>query len=166
MLLPVNYVAWVSFNMYTYSEKSCYKSYHGHRKKKVITLCGIILLCICVTPCTPLMCQQCSGSGCVHCKTGQAYCCGGRSWGKRTNVLKYPAVICPTALWLYSPLISFPCDQMAAFQISSGAFWCLVCDCVSPGCCGGWAANSQRETCFSPAKMCSPSWLLECSIIL
>lgn len=38
----------------------------------------------------------------------------------------------------------FLCHQMTAFQISSGAFWCLVCNCASPGCCGGWAVNSQR----------------------
>lgn len=52
MLLPLNHVTSVSFNIYAYSDKTCYKSSHGHRKKKVVTFSGISLDCICVTPCT------------------------------------------------------------------------------------------------------------------
>lgn len=112
------------------------------------------------------MCKQCSGSGCVHCKTGQAYCCGDRSWGKGTDVLKHPAVIFQTALWLYSLLICREQLSLSSNGSISDQFWCLVSSCVRPGCCGGWAVNPQRETCFSPPKMCSPSWLLCYSVMV
>lgn len=67
MLLPV------SRTVLTYiptQKKTSYKSYHGHRKKNVITFSGISLECICVRAYTSVILKQCTGSNCVYCKTG------------------------------------------------------------------------------------------------